>query len=83
MVKTIFTGRPAIFNFGCLVVPNSSTTSPMPNQSELEIALLRAACAAFNARDIDAVLALMTSDVGWPRAFKGGFVVGPEEVRDY
>ena len=83
MVRTIFTGRPAIFNFGCLIVPNSSTTSPMPNQSELEITLLRAAYAAFNARDIDAALALMTSDVGWPRAFKGGFVVGLEEVRDY
>lgn len=44
---------------------------------------LRAAYAAFNARDIDAALALMTSDVAWPRAFKGGFVRGPEEVRAY
>jgi len=25
----------------------------------------------------------MTLDVAWPRAFKGGFVVGPEEVRAY
>lgn len=45
--------------------------------------LLRAAYAAFNARDIDAALALMTPDVAWPRAFKGGFVRGPEEVRAY
>jgi hypothetical protein len=25
----------------------------------------------------------MTPDVTWPRAFKGGFVRGPEEVRAY
>ncbi|MGL4618452.1 MAG: nuclear transport factor 2 family protein [Chroococcidiopsis sp.] len=55
----------------------------MPNQPTSEIELLRAAYAAFNARDIDAALALMTSNVHWPRAFKGGFVRGPEEVRAY
>jgi hypothetical protein len=55
----------------------------MPNQPAPEIELLRAAYAAFNARDIDAALALMTSDVCWPRAFKGGFVHGPEAVRAY
>jgi ketosteroid isomerase-like protein len=55
----------------------------MPNQSAPGIELLRAAYAAFNARDIDAALALMTPDVHWPRAFKGGFVCGPEEVRAY
>ena len=48
-----------------------------------EIELLRAAYAAFNARDIDATLALMTPDVAWPKAFKGGFVRGAEEVRAY
>ncbi len=48
-----------------------------------EIELLRTAYAAFNARDIDAALALMTPDVYWPRAFKGGFVRGSEEVRAY
>ena len=51
--------------------------------SSSQIELLRAAYAAFNARDIDAALALMTPDVAWPRAFKGGFVRGPEEVRAY
>ena len=45
--------------------------------------MLRTAYAAFNARDIDAALALMTPDVEWPRAFKGGFVRGPEEIRAY
>jgi ketosteroid isomerase-like protein len=55
----------------------------MPNQPVPETELLRAAYAAFNARDIDAALALMTPDVEWPRAFKGGFVHGPEEIRAY
>jgi ketosteroid isomerase-like protein len=55
----------------------------MSDQPAPEIKLLRAAYAAFNARDIDATLALMTPDVMWPRAFKGGFVRGPEEVRAY
>ncbi len=55
----------------------------MPNQSAPEIDLLRAAYAAFNARDIDKALALMTPDVVWPRAFKGGFVHGREEIRAY
>ena len=50
---------------------------------QAEIGTLRAAYAAFNARDIDAAVALMTTDVAWPRAFKGGFVRGPEEVRAY
>ncbi len=55
----------------------------MPDQSPPEIELLRAAYAAFNARDIDTALALMTADVAWPRAFKGGFVRGPQAVRAY
>jgi ketosteroid isomerase-like protein len=55
----------------------------MSDQPAPKIELLRAAYAAFNARDIDAALALMTPDVAWPRAFKGGFVRGPEEVRAY
>ncbi|MEL6779299.1 MAG: nuclear transport factor 2 family protein [Cyanobacteria bacterium J06597_16] len=55
----------------------------MPNQPAPEIELLRTAYTAFNARDIDTALALMTPDVRWPRAFKGGFVRGPEEVRAY
>ena len=55
----------------------------MPDQPAPETELLRAAYAAFNARNIDAALALMTPDVAWPKAFKGGFVRGPEEVRAY
>lgn len=55
----------------------------MADRPTPETELLRAAYAAFNARDIGAALALMTPDVAWPRAFKGGFVRGPEEVRAY
>lgn len=53
------------------------------DQTSREIAVLRAAYAAFNRRDIDAALVLMTLDVEWPRAFKGGFVQGPEAIRAY
>jgi ketosteroid isomerase-like protein len=55
----------------------------MPDQPAPEIEMLRTAYAAFNGRDIDAALAIMTPDVSWPRAFKGGFVHGPEEIRAY
>lgn len=55
----------------------------MSHQPAPQIELLRSAYAAFNSRNIDAALALMTPDVAWPRAFKGGFVEGPEEVRAY
>ena len=55
----------------------------MTNQPASEISRLRETYAAFNSRDIEAALALMTSDVAWPRAFKGGFVQGPQAVRAY
>jgi ketosteroid isomerase-like protein len=55
----------------------------MPDQPALEIEMLRAAYTAFNTRDIDAALAFMSPNVAWPRAFKGGFVRGTEEVRAY
>ena len=55
----------------------------MPGRPPPEVELLRAAYAAFNARDIDAALATMAPDVAWPRAFKGGCVRGHQEVRDY
>lgn len=55
----------------------------MSNEPAPEIELLLAAYAAFNARDVDAALARMTPDVAWPKAFKGGFVQGPQAVRAY
>ena len=38
---------------------------------------------AFNARDIDTVLALMHPDVVWPNGMEGGYVHGHDAVRDY
>jgi len=45
--------------------------------------LLRRAYAAFNARDIDAVLSMMHPDVEWPNAMEGGYVYGHDGVREY
>lgn len=45
--------------------------------------LVAQAYAAFNTRDIEGALALMTEDVSWPRASEGGKVVGKEEIRAY
>jgi hypothetical protein len=45
--------------------------------------LIEQACSAFNKRDIDGALALMTQDVSWPKASEGGKVVGKEEIRAY
>ena len=38
---------------------------------------------AFNQRNIDGALALMSESVSWPRASEGGRVVGKEEIRAY
>ncbi len=38
---------------------------------------------AFNQRNIDAALALMSESVSWPKASEGGRVVGKEEIRAY
>ena len=38
---------------------------------------------AFNRRDIDAALALMTDDVAWANGWEGGYVHGQDEVRAY
>ncbi|MBS1994572.1 MAG: nuclear transport factor 2 family protein [Cyanobacteria bacterium SZAS LIN-2] len=45
--------------------------------------LIAQAYAAFNNRDIDRALALMTDDVSWPKASEGGRAVGKEEIRSY
>jgi hypothetical protein len=45
--------------------------------------LIEQAYTAFNKRDIDGALALMTQDVSWPKASEGGKVVGKEEIRRY
>jgi len=45
--------------------------------------LLKRAYRAFNAREVDAVLALMQSDVDWPNAIENCRAVGKDNVREY
>ena len=45
--------------------------------------LLAQAYSAFNHRDIDGALALMSENVSWPKASEGGRAVGKEEIRSY
>ncbi len=51
----------------------------MPNTQKL----IAEAYSAFNHRDIDSALALMSENVSWPKASEGGRVVGKEEIRSY
>ena len=45
--------------------------------------IIEQAYSAFNKRNVDGALALMTQDVSWPKASEGGKVVGKEEIRAY
>lgn len=45
--------------------------------------LIGRAYAAFNRRDMDGALALMSETVSWPKASEGGRVVGKENIRAY
>lgn len=44
---------------------------------------LRAAYAAFDARDLDAAIALLHPDVDWANGWEGGRVRGRAAVREY
>ncbi|TYC19981.1 nuclear transport factor 2 family protein [Micromonospora sp. MP36] len=44
---------------------------------------LRSLYAAFNRRDIPAVLAALAPDVSWPNGWEGGIVRGHDQVRAY
>ena len=44
---------------------------------------LRAAYAAFNARDVESALELMHPEVDWPNAWEGGRVAGRDAVAVY
>ena len=46
-------------------------------------ALISQAYAAFNRRDVDGTLALMSENVSWPKASEGGRVVGKQDIRQY
>ncbi len=45
--------------------------------------LIEKAYNGFNNRDIDSVMPLMHEDIHWPKAFEGGYVVGPQQIRAY
>jgi hypothetical protein len=46
-------------------------------------ALIAQIYSAFNRRNIDEALALMSQNVDWPKASEGGRVIGKEEIRAY
>jgi hypothetical protein len=48
-----------------------------------DIAVLKDAYQAFNARDMEAALATMQPDVEWPNGMEGGTVRGHAGVREY
>ena len=61
-------------------------TATMDRQEEFMLdtqTLLARAYAAFNHRDIDSALALMSENVSWPKTSEGGRVVGNKEIRSY
>ncbi|EJJ29245.1 nuclear transport factor 2 family protein [Rhizobium sp. CF142] len=51
--------------------------------SEKQTQLIKHIYERFNARDIDAVLAVLADDVAWANGMEGGHVHGREAVRDY
>ena len=53
--------------------------TPLPSDRDLLIGVYN----AFNARNIDAVLAVLHPDVDWPNGWEGGRVNGHQGVRDY
>jgi hypothetical protein len=52
-------------------------------QSMINQELISQVYSAFNQRDIDATLVLMSENVSWPKASEGGRVVGKQAIRDY
>jgi hypothetical protein len=45
--------------------------------------LLQKAYDAFNARDVNAALTCMDSDIDWPNGMEGGYMYGHKAVHDY
>ena len=48
-----------------------------------DIEMIKRIYASFNARDIDAVLAVLSDDVTWANGMEGGHIHGREAVRSY
>ena len=56
----------------------------LPGNPEQEFrALIETVYSAFNRRDIDRALSVMTGDVQWSNGWEGGFVYGHDGVRSY
>ncbi|MDX6580979.1 MAG: hypothetical protein QOI10_163 [Solirubrobacterales bacterium] len=53
-----------------------------PVDPDLEAAIRRL-YEAFNAREVEQVIALMADDVDWPNAIEGTRLIGREAVREY
>lgn len=51
--------------------------------SKNDVEMIKRIYASFNARDIDAVLAVLSDDVAWANGMEGGHINGREAVRDY
>ncbi|OAV56000.1 ketosteroid isomerase [Rhizobium sp. WYCCWR10014] len=51
--------------------------------SQNDVEMIKRIYASFNARDIDAVLAVLSDDVAWANGMDGGHVHGRQAVRDY
>ncbi|MBY5869312.1 nuclear transport factor 2 family protein [Rhizobium leguminosarum] len=51
--------------------------------SHNDVDMIKRIYASFNARDIDAVLAVLSDNVAWANGMDGGHVHGREAVRDY
>ncbi|MBA1345340.1 MULTISPECIES: nuclear transport factor 2 family protein [unclassified Rhizobium] len=51
--------------------------------SQNDVEMIQRIYASFNARDIDAVLAVLSDDVAWANGMDGGHVHGRAAVRDY
>lgn len=54
-----------------------------PDESGSKEEILRGVYRAFNARDVDAAIAVMHPEVDWPNAWEGGRVLGREAVAGY
>ncbi|TBG66516.1 nuclear transport factor 2 family protein [Rhizobium leguminosarum] len=51
--------------------------------SQNDVEMIKRIYASFNARDIDAVLAVLSDNVAWANGMDGGHVHGRQAVRDY
>ncbi|MGR9054450.1 nuclear transport factor 2 family protein [Rhizobium leguminosarum] len=51
--------------------------------SNNDVEMIKRIYASFNARDIDAVLSVLSDDVAWANGMDGGHIYGRDAVRDY